>query len=168
MNDQNKIQNLNLLISRGFAFSIDNLIVFIIVFAIYHRITSTVVSIPLLVFICVMVYEFYFLLFEIFFRRTPGKFLLGLKVVFQSNELSNENYYSRIFKSFYEILIRNLTRVLIFTPPLFFWNELLIIIFTKGRTIREQITSTSVEFSKKSFIQSFEKDFVINQESFRG
>jgi len=75
---------------------------------------------------------------------------------------------SRIFKSFYEILIRNLTRVLIFTPPLFIWNELLIIIFTKGRTIRELITSTSVEFSKKSFIQSFEKDFVINQESFRG
>lgn len=168
MNDQNKIQNLSLLISRGFAFSIDNLIAFIVVLAIYHRITSTVVSIPLLVFICVMIYEFYFLLFEIFFRRTPGKFLLGLKVVFQSNELSNENYFSRIFKSFYEILIRNLTRVLIFTPPLFFWNELLIIIFTKGRTIRELITSTSVEFSKKSFIQSFEKDFVINQESFRG
>jgi uncharacterized RDD family membrane protein YckC len=168
MNDQNKIQNLSLLISRGFAFSIDNLIAFIIVLVIYHRITSTIVSIPLLVFICVMIYEFYFLLFEIFFRRTPGKFFLGLKVVFQSNELSNENYFSRIFKSFYEILIRNLTRVLIFTPPLFFWNELLIIIFTKGRTIRELITSTSVEFSKKSIIQSFEKDFVINQESFRG
>lgn len=93
---------------------------------------------------------------------------MGLKVVFKKNKDSNGNFFKKFFKNFYEILIRNFTRVFIFIPPLFFWNELLIIIFTKGKTIRDLITSTSIEFSKKSFIQNFEKDVITNHETFTG
>lgn len=168
MNDQNKIQNLSLFISRGFAFAIDNLVALIFVLGVYYKIKFAIDSVTLLIFICLLVYEFYFIVSEFLFHRTIGKRIMGLKVVFKKNKNSNGNFFKKFFKNFYEILIRNFTRVFIFIPPLFFWNELLIIIFTKGKTIRDLITSTSIEFSKKSFIQNFEKDLVTNHETFTG
>lgn len=66
MNDQNKIQNLSLLISRGFAFAIDNLVALIIVLGVYYKIKFAIDSITLLIFICLLVYEFYFIVSEFF------------------------------------------------------------------------------------------------------
>jgi|YNPMSStandDraft_1061717.scaffolds.fasta_scaffold02710_5 uncharacterized RDD family membrane protein YckC len=161
MNEQNKVENLSLLLSRILAFAIDNLIAILILLIAYNYIKSSFKSIYFLLFTLILIYELYFLLFEIVFHKTPGKFLMGLKVIIKDSMIFSDNVVKKFLKYSYEVFIRNLTRVFIFIPPLFFWNELLIILFNKGKTIRDLITSTSVEFSQKLFDRYYQKDFSI-------
>lgn len=168
MTDHERLENLSLFISRLIAFAIDNIIVSITLFFIYLKIKSSFNDDYLFIFFLMLLYEFYFFIFEMIFSRTPGKFLMGLRIfILQSDKI----YISSIKKfliNVFEILIRTLTRVFILIPPLFFWNELLIIIFNKGKTIRELITSTEVGFSKKFDSRYFENDFLFKSKTSQG
>jgi hypothetical protein len=144
----NKLENLSLFISRLIAFAIDNLIAWSILFFVYHSLQPNFLENYFLVFILILAYEFYFIFFEIICFRTPGKLLMGLKISIKKNDEMHFNTIKKFFSNLFEIFVRNLTRILIFIPPLFLWNELLIIIFNKGKTIRELITSTEIHFSK--------------------
>ncbi len=165
MIEYDKLENLSLFISRVIAFAIDNLIVSIFLFFAYLNIKSFFNYNYLLIFILILLYEFYFFILEMIFSRTPGKFLMGLKIfIKKKDEFPISSIKTFVFNIF-EILIRNLTRVLIFIPPLFFWNELLIIIFNKTKTIRDLITSTEVQFCKNSILKYFENDFFNKSET---
>lgn len=164
----NKLENLSLFISRVIAFAIDNLIFGAILFFVYQRIQPNFLEIDFLMFTLILAYEFYFIFFELIFLRTPGKFLMELKIFIQKNDELHLNPIKKFFSKLFEILVRNLTRILIFIPPLFFWNELLVIIFNKGKTIRELITSSEIRFSNKTDTQYFKNDFYLTQNGSKG
>lgn len=141
-------QRLSLLLARGFAFAVD-----VLIFSIFMYLTSTrlikMVDDDLIkfVFIVIVLFEFYFLLFESILKFTPGKFLFGLRVKYSSLEQNQNNLNCRI-KFLFEIFKRNFLRIVIFLPPLFIWNEILVLVFSKGKTINELLTSAEVEFAE--------------------
>lgn len=141
-------QRLSLLLARGFAFAVD-----VLIFSIFMYLTSTrlikMVDNDLIkfVFIVIVLFEFYFLLFESILKFTPGKFFFGLRVKYRSLEQNQNNLNCRI-KFLFEIFKRNFLRIVIFLPPLFIWNEILVLVFSKGKTINELLTSVEVEFAE--------------------
>lgn len=150
---EEKIYKLSLLLSRTFAFVVDNLIILIILLLIFEHFQNlsqdNLVSLILLI---LLSYEIYFFLFEILFSTTPGKKLFGinLRLADNYNDSSKADKFKKLVLRFREILIRNLTRVLVFTPPLFLLNEFLFLFFLKGRTVRDVISNTEVDFSKRA------------------
>lgn len=139
-------QRISLLLARGFAFAVDVLIFTVIIYLNSSRLLMVAEDdLIKFVFIVILLFEFYFLLFESILKFTPGKFLFGLRIKYKSLEENQNNLIHRI-KFLFEIFKRNFLRVVIFLPPLFIWNEILVFVFSKGNTISELLTSTKVKF----------------------
>ncbi len=140
-------QKVSLLLARGFAFAVDVLIFIAIIYLNSSRLLKVAEDdLIKFVFIVVLLFEFYFLLFESILKFTPGKFLFGLRIKERYENQYQKHLYGSL-KFLFEIFKRNLLRVVIFLPPLFIWNEILVLFFSKGNTISELLTSTKVKFS---------------------
>ncbi|MCR4416452.1 MAG: RDD family protein [Ignavibacteria bacterium] len=168
MTDQERVNNLSLFFARALAFAVDNLIILLFLIYVYHITNITINENVFFIFLLLIFFELYFAVFECIFHRTPGKLIFGLKVVINRNHASEQNSIKSFLSNFFEILIRNLTRVLAFIPPLFFWNEILIILFSKGKNVRDLFTSTSVDFSKKMVTEIYKGNSLITQNSIEG
>jgi len=144
MND--KIKTLSLLISRLLAFLMD-LIILLILFS-FLRIKAIESIKDNLLFVSLMVllvFQSYFFLFELIFGRTPGKFVFGLKL--KPEKVSDEERKSTlILRYIFDLFIRNFSRTIILLPPLFLLNEILILIFFKGKSFSEVISGLKVDF----------------------
>ncbi len=141
-----QVKKLSVIVSRFFAFLIDSVLIAIIFFFFYTKVIQAyelkflVVALSIFLF-----FEFYFFLFELLFGWTIGKLIFGLRVksIQSEKNISPTKYFlNRIFNLF----IRNFSRILIFIPPLFLLNEILILFFFKGHSFSELITNLRVEF----------------------
>lgn len=140
-------QRVSLLLARGFAFAVDVLIFSIIIYLnSLNLLKMAADDLIKFIFIIILLFEFYFLLFESILKFTPGKFLFGLRIKYKLLE-QNQNHLNHKIKFLFEIFKRNFLRVVIFLPPLFIWNEILFLVFSKGKTISEVLTSITVEFA---------------------
>lgn len=143
---ENQVQKISLLISRFFAFVTDSLI---IISALILFPKSYVENLELseleLIILLIIIFELYFFLFELILKATPGKLLFGLRVRYISNNVFSSSL-RRFFEFSFRLFIRNFSRLLIFIPPLFLWNEFLILIFYDGKSFSEVITKLKVNF----------------------
>lgn len=143
---ENQVRNFSLLFSRFFAYVIDSLIIILILILFHqHFFKILVLNEFWVVFTSLIFYELYFFLFELILKATPGKLLFGLRV----KSISKISFSSSL-KGFIEFIlhlfIRNFSRILIFIPPLFIWNEILVLMFYGGKSFSEVITNLKVEF----------------------
>ncbi|MCX8057603.1 MAG: RDD family protein [Ignavibacteria bacterium] len=143
---ENKIHRLSLILSRLFAFLIDVIllgVLFGLVFTFYPEFFDEITIEK--IFLLLISFELYFFLFEILFNASVGKLLFGLKV-YHTSEKNFSSKVRRVFDKIFNLFIRNFLRVVIIIPPLFVWNEILFLIFAKGRSISESITNIRVDF----------------------
>jgi len=144
MND--KIKTLSLLISRLLAFLMD-LIILLVLFSFLkikgiEPIKENLLFVSLMV---LLVFQSYFFLFELIFSQTPGKFVFGLML--KPKKVSDEERKSTlILRYIFDLFIRNFSRTIILFPPLFLLNEILILIFFKGKSFSEVISGLKVDF----------------------
>ncbi len=142
----NTIKKISLLISRFFAIVLDIALITLVLTFYFEEFSITnqadFINSVLKV---LLFYEVYFFVFEFLFKMTPGKFVFGLRTRLN---LKNESFSKSVYflTYLYENLIRTFSRILIFIPPLFIWNELLILIFFNGRSFSEIISKLRVEF----------------------
>lgn len=142
-----KIRKVSLLVSRFFAFTVDLIIVsFLLIYYWTHYSFSSDENILPKAFLTLVFSQFYFFTFELLFNATPGKFLFGLRVKNSSIGQDTQSSLIKIFKRAFNLFVRNFTRVLVLIPPLFIWNELLILIFSKGISFGELLTNFRVDF----------------------
>lgn len=140
-----QIQKISLLISRLFAFLIDTILV-VIISVYYFKIISVYPNEDFLrsSIAFVLLFQFYFFVFEFLFRATPGKFLFGLRI---NVSKKGTNYRINFFiYRIFNVFVRNFLRVLLFMPPLFILSEIFILIFYKGISFSEVITKIRVDF----------------------
>lgn len=122
--------HIRLYLKRFFAFVID-IVVFTILFVliysqlIYNRLDPFEDSIyPITIILYVILFQFYFFTAEYLTKGlTPGKYFLNIKIV------SNDGSAPSVF----QFLIRSLTKVVLFIPPLFVLNELYLFIAFKKK-----------------------------------
>lgn len=143
---ENQVQKISLLISRFFAFVTDSLIIIsaLILFPKSYAENLELSELELII-LLIIIFELYFFLFELILKATPGKLLFGLRVRYISNNVFSSSL-RRFFEFSFRLFIRNFSRLLIFIPPLFLWNEFLILIFYDGKSFSEVITKLKVNF----------------------
>ncbi len=140
-----KIEKLSLIISRFFAFTFDLVIIAVLLFLLPTQLElndekgllRTIITFQILI-------QFYFFFFELIFRRTPGKFLLGLIV--ENEENNSLSTSKRIVTRVHRYFLRNFSRIFILLPPLFIWNEILVLLITRGKSFSEVISGLRVKF----------------------
>jgi len=144
-----QIKKISLLVSRLMAFLIDFSFVLIVFVFLFNRLIqeydNEVWMIPL---IFLLLFETYFFLFELLFSCTIGKLIFGLRVRATQGK-QNQSKLKYLFTLVFNLFIRNFSRILIFIPPLFIWNEILILIFYKGKSFSEVISNLQVDFKNQ-------------------
>lgn len=140
-----QLRKISLLISRCFAFIIDLILLSILLIIYFNYIELNFKEdFFKIAYTIILIFQFYFFLFETLFSTTPGKFIFGLRIKFK-NEASQVRII-RLLKRIFTLFVRNFVRVLLFVPPLFILNEIIILIFYKGISFGEVITDIRVDF----------------------
>ena len=147
-----KIKSVELLLRRFLAFTFDTVLLYIVFLKTQVYIHEISINIEWKIFFVIMSFQSYFLFTEILFRQTLGKFLLGLIVETKKYSIIN-------------IILRNLTRVLIFLPPFFLLNEIISFILT-GKTVRDIVTDTNVIYVKNKKLNLTRKDVMLIDNEF--
>ncbi len=114
------IQHISLYLKRFFAFLVDLLLYSVIFTVVYIKLIFPLLDpfedsiYPITLLLYFFLFQFYCIIVEYFGRgASPGKNLLKIKVVsIDSAQLS-----------FAQIILRNLSKVILFIPPLFLMNE---------------------------------------------
>lgn len=148
------IHNISLNLKRFFAFIVDLLLLSIIFTIIYLKFIYDLLDpfensiYPITIILYILFLQFYCIIFEYFtWGTSPGKYLYKIRIASkESNKLSITR-----------ILIRNLSKVILFVPPLFLMNEVYLFIALKKKfsdhisdsEITEVLRKLKVKFSEK-------------------
>lgn len=146
---EKRIRKISLLVSRLIAFLMDFVLILIVMAFLSSKLIQEyedkIWIIPL---IFLLLFETYFFLLELLFNCTFGKLIFGLRVrATQIKQNQSKSHY--LFTRVLNLFVRNCSRVLIFIPPLFIWNEILILIFYKGKSFSEMISKLQVDFKNQ-------------------
>lgn len=143
---ESQVRKFSLLFSRFFAYVIDSLIIILILILSHKHFFKILVLNEFSVVITSLIYyELYFFLFELILKATPGKLFFGLRVKGIS-KISFSSSLKGFIEFILQLFIRNFSRILIFIPPLFLWNEILVLMYYGGKSFSEVITNLKVEF----------------------
>lgn len=143
---ESQVRKFSLLFSRFFAYVIDSLIIILILILSHKHFFKILVLNEFSVVITSLIYyELYFFLFELILKATPGKLFFGLRVKGIS-KISFSSSLKGFIEFILQLFIRNFSRILIFIPPLFIWNEILVLMYYGGKSFSEVITNLKVEF----------------------
>lgn len=139
------VPHISLYLKRFFAFVIDIAIftiLFVLIYSqlIYNWLDPFEDSIyPITIILYVILFQFYFFTAEYLTKGfTPGKYFLNIKIV------SNDGSAPSVF----QFLIRSLTKVVLFIPPLFVLNELYLFIAFKKK-FSDHFSNTEISFVPK-------------------
>lgn len=133
MNDIKIYLTIDLLIRRVIAAVLDTLIWFVMVFLLFK---SFIFEFKInIVFLFLLTFPIYFIVFEVSFEKTPGKFITGIYV-------KTKQGYSRL-----ELVFRNFIKLIYFSPPLFFTIEFLFLVLFQ-KTITDLVSHTTIQRSQ--------------------